>query len=93
MNAAASFSAALPGISPGIYGAADFKAVSEIVYAEAGIVLNEDKAMLVFSRLAPLVRSSGCATFGSYIMRIREDGAERNRAIMALTTNRAFDNR
>ena len=93
MNAAVSFSEALPGISPGIYGAADFKAVSEIAYAEAGIVLNEGKAMLVYSRLAPLVRDSGCATFGSYVMRIREDDAERNRAIMALTTNHTFFNR
>ncbi len=93
MNALVAFSEPLPGISPGIYGAADFKAVSEIAYAEAGIVLNEGKAMLVYSRLAPLVRDSGCATFGSYIMRIREDAAERNRAIMALTTNHTFFNR
>ncbi|MFM9937167.1 MAG: CheR family methyltransferase [Novosphingobium sp.] len=80
----------LPGISPGIYSAQDFAAVSEIAHHEAGIVLAEGKAMLVYSRLAPLVRDSGCATFGSYIMRIREDGAERNRAIMALTTNHTF---
>lgn len=93
MNAPVSFSEPLPGISPGIYGAADFKAVSEIAYGEAGIVLNEGKAMLVYSRLAPLVRDSGCATFGSYIMRIREDAVERNRAIMALTTNHTFFNR
>ncbi len=93
MNAAVSFSDALPGISPGIYGAADFKAVSDIAYAEAGIVLSEGKAMLVYSRLAPLVRDSGCATFAAYVMRIREDDAERNRAIMALTTNHTFFNR
>ena len=80
----------LPGISPGVYSAADFAAVSEIAHRESGIVLAEGKAMLVYSRLAPLVRDSGCATFGSYIMRIREDAAERNRAIMALTTNHTF---
>ncbi len=80
----------LPGISPGIYSAQDFAAVSEIAHREAGIVLAEGKAMLVYSRLAPLVRDSGCATFGSYILRIREDAAERNRAIMALTTNHTF---
>jgi chemotaxis protein methyltransferase CheR len=80
----------LPGISPGIYSAADFAAVSEIAHREAGIVLAEGKAMLVYSRLAPLVRDSGCATFGSYVMRIREDAPERNRAIMALTTNHTF---
>jgi chemotaxis protein methyltransferase CheR len=80
----------LPGISPGVYSAQDFAAVSEIAHREAGIVLAEGKAMLVYSRLAPLVRDSGCATFGSYIMRIREDQVERNRAIMALTTNHTF---
>lgn len=80
----------LPGISPGVYSADDFAAVSAIAHAEAGIVLAEGKAMLVYSRLAPLVRDSGCATFSSYILRIREDAAERNRAIMALTTNHTF---
>jgi chemotaxis protein methyltransferase CheR len=90
MNVAVAASQTLPGISPGVYNAQDFAAVSEIAHHEAGIVLAEGKAMLVYSRLAPLVRDSGCATFGSYIMRIREDAAERNRAIMALTTNHTF---
>lgn len=90
MSAALAAPQTLPGISPGIYSAQDFAAVSEIAHREAGIVLAEGKAMLVYSRLAPLVRDSGCATFGSYIMRIREDAAERNRAIMALTTNHTF---
>jgi chemotaxis protein methyltransferase CheR len=39
MNLAAVFTQSLPGISPGIYDAADFKAVSDIVYARVGIVL------------------------------------------------------
>jgi len=90
MSAAVAAPETLPGISPGVYSAQDFAAVSEIAHHEAGIVLAEGKAMLVYSRLAPLVRDSGCATFGSYIMRIREDAAERNRAIMALTTNHTF---
>ncbi|MGG2305073.1 CheR family methyltransferase, partial [Salmonella enterica] len=54
------------------------------------IVLPQGKAMLVYSRLAPLVRDSGCATFGAYVLRIREDAAERTRAICALTTNHTF---
>jgi chemotaxis protein methyltransferase CheR len=90
MNAPTTFEQVLPGISPGIYDAADFAAVSEIAYREAGIVLAQGKAMLVYSRLAPLVRDSGCATFGSYILRIREDAAERFKAICALTTNHTF---
>ena len=90
MSVSAAFAHEMPGISPGIYDAADFRAVSEIAHREAGIVLPEGKAMLVYSRLAPLVRDSGCATFGSYVMRIREDAAERTRAICALTTNHTF---
>ncbi len=82
--------ATMPGISPGIFDEADFRAISEIAHAEAGIVLPPGKAMLVYSRIAPLVRDSGCATFGSYVMRIREDAAERQKTICALTTNHTF---
>jgi len=81
------FADMLPGISPGIYAADDFHAIADIAYREAGIVLPAGKAMLVFSRLAALVRTSGCATFGSYVLRIREDTLERTRAIGALTTD------
>jgi chemotaxis protein methyltransferase CheR len=84
------FSDALPGISPAVYGADDFRAISDLAYREAGIVLPEGKAMLVYSRLAPLVRDSGCATFGAYVIRIREDAAERTKTICALTTNHTF---
>lgn len=82
--------ASMPGVSPGVYDEADFRAISELAYREAGIVLPPGKAMLVYSRLAPLVRNTNCATFGSYVMRIREDAAERQRAICALTTNHTF---
>ncbi|MFD2782985.1 CheR family methyltransferase [Novosphingobium pokkalii] len=53
-------------------------------------MLPPGKAMLVYSRLAPLVRDSGCQTFGAYVLRIREDAAERTKAICALTTNHTF---
>lgn len=90
MSTTAAFAEALPGISPGIYGRDDFRAIAELAYREAGIVLAEGKAMLVYSRLAPLVRDSGCGTFGAYVMRIREQAAERSKAICALTTNHTF---
>jgi chemotaxis protein methyltransferase CheR len=90
MTADTPFATMLPGISPGVYGADDFRAISAIAHREAGIVLPEGKAMLVYSRLAPLVRTSGCATFGAYVLRIREDQGERQRAICALTTNHTF---
>jgi chemotaxis protein methyltransferase CheR len=90
MTIASTFAQVMPGISPGIYAAPDFQAISEIAYREAGIVLPEGKAMMVYSRLASLVRTSGCATFASYVIRIREDAGERMKAIGALTTNHTF---
>ncbi|WP_395331407.1 protein-glutamate O-methyltransferase CheR [Novosphingobium sp. BL-8H] len=80
----------IPGISPDIYSARDFAAVSKIVYDEVGIVLPQGKAMLVYSRLAPLVRSTGSVSFGRYIELMRIDGAELARAVAALTTNHTF---
>ena len=89
-SAAALLTEQMPGISPDIYSAADFRAVSELAYSSAGIVLEEGKKMLVYSRWAPLVRESGCATFSAYIDYIRTDPAEQTRAIGALTTNHTF---
>lgn len=90
MTTDTAFAARLPGISPGVYSADDFRAIAALAHREAGIVLAEGKAMLVYSRLAPLVRNSGCATFSAYVLRIREDDAERQKAICALTTNHTF---
>jgi len=80
----------ITGVSPGVYNPEDFKAISRIVYETAGIVLPSSKAMLVYSRLAPLVRGSNSGTFAVYVTRIGSDGAERARAIEALTTNHTF---
>jgi len=86
MNAPAAFNT-LPGMSPGVYSEADFIAVRDLVHREAGIVLPEGKAMLVYSRLAPLVRACGSGTFAAYVKLLDKDDAERHRAICALTTN------
>ncbi|HMO69200.1 MAG TPA: protein-glutamate O-methyltransferase CheR [Novosphingobium sp.] len=80
----------MPGISPDIYGKADFTAVAAIVHAEAGIVLPSGKAMLVYSRLAPLVRETASGTFALYLDKVRADPAECARMIAALTTNHTF---
>jgi chemotaxis protein methyltransferase CheR len=90
MMLAESADGTISGISPGVYGPEDFKAISRIVYDGAGIVLPPTKSMLVYSRLAPLVRSTNAGTFSAYIERLRSDGAERARAIEALTTNHTF---
>lgn len=80
----------LPGISPDIYSAADFDAISQIAYTQAGIVLPQGKAMLVYSRLAPLVREAACQTFANYVARLHRDPVEQARAVAALTTNHTF---
>jgi chemotaxis protein methyltransferase CheR len=90
MNAALAFEQSLPGISPGVYAKADFHAVARMVREQAGIVLPDGKAMLVYSRLAPLVREAGCGTFAAYIERIGSDHKEQTRAVAALTTNHTF---
>lgn len=90
MNALAQAFEMLPGIGKGVYAPADFEAVRQIVHQTAGIVLVPGKAMLVYSRLAPLVRNTGCGTFAAYVKRIEKDEVERRRAICALTTNHTF---
>lgn len=90
MTALATKPELVPGISPQVYGRGDFDAISKIVYDQAGIILPQGKAMLVYSRLAPLVRNCGAETFGNFVARISEDKEERDRAVAALTTNHTF---
>jgi chemotaxis protein methyltransferase CheR len=80
----------MPGVSPDVYGENDFKAVAQIVRQEAGIMLPPGKATLVYSRLAPLVRTSGLVTFSAFIDMIRGNPEERRKVICALTTNHTF---
>lgn len=80
----------LPGISPAVYGRADFARISALVEHEAGIMLPPGKAMLVYSRIAPLVRDSGCGTFANYLALVEADPVEKSRVVVALTTNHTF---
>ncbi|MEJ2409068.1 MAG: protein-glutamate O-methyltransferase CheR [Novosphingobium sp.] len=90
MNAVSAPTNTIPGVSPDIYSAADFARIAKVIYGEAGIVLPQGKAMLVYSRIAPLVRAAGSVTFSKYIELIGEDAAELNKAVAALTTNHTF---
>lgn len=76
-----------PGVSEFVYSKSDFAAIREMVYSDAKIVLPPNKSTLVYSRLAPLVRTSGAGTFELYIKRLMADDAERHKAVCALTTN------
>ncbi len=90
MNLAAAPVQPMPGISPDVYDDSDFWAISEIVYGSSGNVLPKEKALLVYSRIAPLVRESGSGTFANYIALIRNDPAQQARVVAALTTNHTF---
>lgn len=91
MSLAEAFSGAqIPGVSPGVYSDADFRAISRLLHQQAGIVLPKGKATLVYSRIAPLVRESNCGTFGEYLKRIANNAVETKRVIDALTTNHTF---
>ncbi len=68
---------------------ADFHRIARIVHAESGIVLGDNKANLVYSRLAKRLRKAGLRSFHDYCELVqREDGAdERQAMIAAMTTN------
>lgn len=69
------------------YGRDDFLALSKLVYAEAGIVMPEGKAMLIYSRLTKFLRHRGLVSFADYLRILDSDLEERRRAVNALTTN------
>lgn len=67
----------------------DLFSISEIVRDEAGIVLPESKANLVYSRLTKRIRSLGMSTFSEYCSYIKTQVGveERKEMLAALTTN------
>jgi chemotaxis protein methyltransferase CheR len=67
----------------------DFKRIAEIFRADAGIVLAEVKAPLVYSRLVKRLRMLGLESFKVYCALVEsgEGNAEREHMIAALTTN------
>ncbi|MEO0464738.1 MAG: protein-glutamate O-methyltransferase CheR [Pseudomonadota bacterium] len=83
----------VPGVSPQLYSRADFDRIAKLVHDEAGIVLSDRKAMLAYSRIAPLVRESAATRFGEFLDRLAQDSALKTRVISALTTNHTYFNR
>jgi chemotaxis protein methyltransferase CheR len=67
----------------------DFRKISQIIHAHAGIALAESKAALVYSRLARRLRSLGMESFKEYCALVGgHDGLdERQSMLTALTTN------
>ena len=66
---------------------ADFTAIARMTHAHSGIVLNDGKRQLVYSRLAKQVRRRGLPGFGPYVELLQNDAEARREAIFALTTN------
>jgi chemotaxis protein methyltransferase CheR len=67
----------------------DFRKISSIIHAHAGIALAESKAALVYSRLARRLRSLGLESFKDYCALVSgRDGLDERQAMLtALTTN------
>lgn len=64
-----------------------------MIHSEAGIVLSDGKAMLAYSRIAPLLRKSRATGFGEFLDLLEGDAALRTRVIASLTTNHTYFNR
>ncbi len=70
-------------------GAADFKLLRDFIERECGIVLGEEKAYLIETRLAGLMVETGAADYGAFY-RLAMGGTPpdlRDRIIDAMTTN------
>lgn len=67
----------------------DFRKIAAIVHAEAGIVLGESKAHLVYTRLVKRLRAIGLRSFRDYcaLVHSTEGTEERQALIAAMTTN------
>lgn len=67
----------------------DFRQISAIMHAETGVLLDESKTNLVYSRLAKRLRLLRLPNFSEYcgLIESPEGGGERDAMIAALTTN------
>lgn len=92
-TAATASESMVPGVSPAIYGEADFRRIADLIHAATGIVLSERKKMLAYSRLAPLVRRSGLTSFGAFLDSLEGDARALTEVIAALTTNHTYFHR
>ena len=67
----------------------DFEKVRRLIYAHAGISLNDSKEDMVYSRLARRLRATGIRSFSEYLSILERDdnAAEWQAFVNALTTN------
>jgi chemotaxis protein methyltransferase CheR len=69
--------------------AEDFRQISAMIYADAGIAMPDHKATLVYSRLAKRLRALGLKNFSQYceLVSSAQGSEERQEMLAALTTN------
>ena len=69
--------------------AGDFRRIAAMLHADAGIALHENKATLVYSRLAKRLRKLRLGSFAEYCDLVAgpDGAAERREMLAALTTN------
>ena len=65
----------------------DFRTIAALVHGEAGIVLPDGKASLVYSRLSKRLRELGLRDFRDYCALVETSAEERQILIAAMTTN------
>src|SRR5438105_2610396 len=67
----------------------DLTEIAAMIYADAGIFLNESKASLVYSRLSKHIRNLGLSGFREYcnLVSSQAGAAERRDMLSHLTTN------
>ena len=72
-----------------LFTADDFRRIAAMIHADAGIALTENKATLVYSRLAKRLRALGLQSFKDYCALVagQEGVDERQQMLAALTTN------
>ena len=69
--------------------AVDFRAIADMIYADAGIALSDSKVPLAYSRLAKRLRALKLTNFSEYCALIKSTAGaeERGNMLAALTTN------
>jgi len=91
MTAALALKTAAPAMVEGEFAftEGDFRKIAAMLHGDAGIALPDDKATLVYSRLAKRLRALGLASFKDYcaLVATREGLDERQKMLAALTTN------
>lgn len=69
------------------YTPRDFMRVKDLLYRHAGIVLNDSKDSLVYSRLVRRLRALQVSRFADYLDDLHPDSPEWQNFLNALTTN------